>query len=116
MIRNTDLIGIPLITTANETMHNELASWCREYAQMMVPMVHYNLLSNAAAMVRKDENAAVCAKPGYVYDELVFIPFEPRLELGAYIVWKDSQVFSKATTAFIRHVETYKNCMDQPRN
>lgn len=116
MIRNTDLIGTPLITTANETMHNELASWCREYAQMMVPMVHYNLLSNAAAMVRKDENAAVCAKPGYVYDELVFIPFEPRLELGAYIVWKDSQVFSKATTAFIRHVETYKNCMDQPRN
>lgn len=112
VMRNVTLLGTPLITTANETMHNELASWCQEYAQMMVPMVHYNLLTNAAAMVRKDENAAVCAKPGYIYEDLVFIPFEPRLELGSYIVWKDSQVFSKATTAFIRFIETYKNCMD----
>lgn len=114
-IRNTDLLGMPLITTSNETMHNELASWSREHARMMVPMAHYNLLTNAAAMVRKDENAAVCAKPGYVYENLVFVPFEPRLELGSCIAWKESQVFSKATTAFLRYIESCGNCMDQKR-
>ena len=79
---------------------------------MMIPMMHYNLLSNAATVARKGAVAVICSKPGCKYDELVFIPFEPKLELGAFLVWKDNQRFSKAATAFIEYIKKYKKCMD----
>lgn len=111
-IHSVDLLGTPLITIMDETIHSELASWSGKNAQMMIPIVHYNLLSNAATMVRMQEGAAVCPKPGCYYDDLKFIPFEPKLELGSLLAWKDNQKFSKASVAFIEHIKKYKNHMD----
>ena len=74
---------------------------------MMVPIVHYNLLSNAVALVRKRDGVAVCSKPNCQYDELKFVPFEPKLELGSLLAWQGRQKFSKASAAFIAYLKQY---------
>lgn len=107
VIHSKDLLGVPLITIMDDTIHSELSSWSGKNADMMVPIVHYNLLSNAATLVKSQKGAAVCAKPNCNYDELIFIPFEPELKLGSLIAWKGHQTFSKASTAFIEYMKQY---------
>ena len=108
-IKATDLVNVPLITIMDETIHKKLGNWSGEYARMMVPIVHYNLLSNVATMVRENSGVAICAEPGSHYDNLLFIPFEPRLELGAYLICKDNQKLSKVTSSFLHFACNAKN-------
>lgn len=108
-IRPGDLVGTGLITIMDEPIHNELSSWAGDYAKKMKPIVHYNLLSNAATMVRRNAGAAVCSKPNCNYDDLRFVPFAPKLLLGSVLAWKEHQTVSKANNAFIQFVKKYKN-------
>lgn len=107
LIHSEDLINVPMITIVDEAIHSELASWSGKNATNMLPIVHYNLLSNAAALVRKQEGVAVCSEPNCKYEDLRFIPFDPKLELGSLLVWKGNQRFSKASTAFIDYIDKY---------
>lgn len=107
VIHSDDLIGVPLITIIDETIHSELSSWSGRNADMMIPIVHYNLLSNAATLVRGQEGVAVCSKPWYEYPDLKFIAFEPVLELGAVLAWKAHQKFSRASTVFVEYIKQY---------
>lgn len=109
VVHSEDLIGVPLITILDETIHSELSSWSGKNADMMIPIVHYNLLSNAAPLVAKGEGAAVCSKPNCSFKDLKFIPFEPPLLLGSLLAWKSHQTFSKASAAFIE----YLKCTDK---
>ena len=66
-------------------------------------MATYNLIYNASLMV--DEGM------GYAFtldklvnttgSDLCFRPLKPRLELGMYLVWKKSQIFSRAMELFL---------------
>lgn len=107
-IKPGELAGIPLITAGNDLVHNELANWSGEYAQQMNPIVHYNLLNNAATMVQQKAGVAVCLKLNCIYENLQFIPFEPNLTLGSVLAWKDQQPYAKATMAFIQFIKKYK--------
>ena len=69
-------------------------------------MATYNLIYNASLMV--DEGM------GYVFtlDKLInttgsnlcFRPLKPKLELGMYLVWKKSQIFSRAMELFLEQL------------
>lgn len=107
-IRPGDLVGTRLITIMDAPIHSELASWSGEYAKQMVPIVHYNLLSNAATMVRRNVGVAVCSKPNCRYDDLNFVPFSPKLEIGSVLAWKEHQTESKTNNAFIQFVKKYR--------
>lgn len=107
-IKPGDLAGIPLITVGNELVHNELANWSGDYAVQMTPIVHYNLLNNAATMVQQKAGIAVCLKLNCQYEDLCFVPFEPELTLGSVLAWKDQQPYARATAAFIRFIKKYK--------
>lgn len=107
-IHSDDLIGIPLITILDETIHAELSSWSGKNADMMLPIVYYNLLSNVAPLVAKGEGVAVCSKPNCRFDDLKFVPFFPSLILGSLIAWKSHQTFSKASSAFIEYLKIVK--------
>lgn len=107
VVHSEELVGVPLITVLDETIHSELTNWSGKNANMMVPIVHYNLLSNAVALVRKRDGVAVCSKPNCQYDELKFVPFEPKLELGSLLAWQGRQKFSKASAAFIAYLKQY---------
>lgn len=41
------------------------------------------------------------------YDDLHFVPFSPKLESGTVLVWKKTQFFSPAATAFIQFSRNY---------
>lgn len=100
-LKAKDLAEVPMITIRDEVVHSELTSWSGKYASRMIPIVHYNLLSNAAALIADDKSVAVCARPSCAFSGLTFRPFEPELKLGSLLAWKEQQVFSKATAAFI---------------
>lgn len=103
-----DLWDKPLILSRQADNKGGLYRWLRKDPSELHTVATYNLIYNASLMV--DEGM------GYAFtlDKLVntngsnlcFRPLEPRLELGMYLVWKRSQVFSKAAELFLAELQT----------
>ncbi len=108
-VRAEDLVGVPMLTIRDEVIHSELTNWSGKYADRMVPLMHYNLLSNAAAFLLEADCVAVCSKPFCKYSGLVFRQFDPPLYLGSLLAWKEQQTFSRATQAFINYLKDIEN-------
>ena len=102
-----DLWDKPLILSRQMDNKSDLYRWLRKEPSELRTVATYNLIYNASLMV--DEGM------GYAFtlDKLVnttgsnlcFRPLEPRLELGMYLVWKKSQLFSKAAEVFLEHLK-----------
>jgi nitroreductase len=90
----------------DESIHSELASWSGKYAVKMNPIAHYNLISNAAALVKGTENVAVCAEPACKFEGVKFIPFSPVLTMGNFVAWKRTSSQSKLETAFLQYIRS----------
>lgn len=103
-----DLAGIPLITTRNPKVDNELVSWFGNQAAQREVAVTYNLLYNGAMMVSQGMGTAMCLKLNCHYPDLKFVPLEPKLELSSVLVWREHQAYANAVTAFIRFVRAYE--------
>lgn len=100
-----DLRGIPLLISKRVPVQNELSNWFGDLSEEMEVALTYNLIYNAAMMVREGMGAALCLKLDSTFDDLSFIPLSPCLELGSVLAWKKNQVFSPATSAFLRFVK-----------
>ncbi len=96
-----DLAGIPLLIPRREEVKNELASWFADAYEQLQIAATYNLIINAAAMVRSKAGVALCFNLGAIYEELCFVPLSPAMETGAVIVWKKNQTIPAATAQFI---------------
>ena len=104
-----DLWDKPLILSRQVDNKSGLYRWLRKEPSELHTVATYNLIYNASLMV--DEGM------GYAFtlDKLVnttgsnlcFRPLEPRLELGMYLVWKKSQIFSKAAELFLEGLQTH---------
>ena len=106
VIRPGDLVGTQVVTVhLNTPVHHELAGWSGDFARQMESCVNYNLLYNAVIAARERKGAAICVKLDCHYDDMKFLPLEPKLELSSVLAWKDQQAYSKATTAFIKYVK-----------
>ena len=98
-----DLRDKPLILSRQTDNKSDLYRWLGKEPEQLHTVATYNLIYNASLMV--DEGM------GYAFtlDKLVntmgsnlcFRPLEPKLELGMYLVWKKSQMFSKAAEVFL---------------
>lgn len=98
-----DLWGKPLILSRQVDNKSGLYRWLGKEPGELNTVATYNLIYNASLMV--DEGM------GYAFtlDKLVnttgsnlcFRPLRPRLEMGMYLVWKKSRVFSKASELFL---------------
>lgn len=98
-----DLRDKPLILSRQTDNKSGLYRWLGKDPERLHTVATYNLIYNASLMV--DEGM------GYAFtlDKLVnttgsnlcFRPLEPKLELGMYLVWKKSQIFSKAAEVFL---------------
>ena len=103
-----DLWDKPLILSRQVDNKSGLYRWLRKEPSELRTVATYNLIYNASLMV--DEGM------GYAFtlDKLVntdgsnlcFRPLAPRLELGMYLVWKRSQIFSKAAELFLAELRT----------
>ncbi|MGM0216795.1 LysR family transcriptional regulator [Enterococcus sp. AZ109] len=106
-ITPADLITYPLLISQNNPIKNELANWFGQLGQELNVVGTYNLLYNAAAMVRQGTGIALCLELAATYTGTTFIPLSPELNLTSVLVWKANQAFSPTTSAFIRFVEKY---------
>ncbi|MGI6028316.1 MAG: LysR family transcriptional regulator [Candidatus Heteroscillospira sp.] len=99
-----DLTTVPLLISRRESVKNELSSWFGDYYDQLQIAASFNLIINAATMVKCRAGAATCFDLGVTYDGLRFIPFSPVLETGSVLVWKKNQVLSPATSYFIKQL------------
>lgn len=102
-----DLWDQPLILSRQVDNKGGLYRWLRREPSELHTVATYNLIFNVSLMV--DEGM------GYAFalDKLInttdkslcFRPLEPRLELGMYLVWKKSQLFSKPAELFLHQLQ-----------
>lgn len=107
-IKAEDLENIPLITSRQSMVHNELSGWSGRDFEKLNIVATYNLIYSASLMVDEGFGYALCL------DQLVnttgdsnlcFKPLEPRLEAHLDIAWKKYQVLSKATEKFLERLQ-----------
>lgn len=101
-----DLKDVPLLMPGRQSVQHELASWFgNEYEKAEIAAT-YNLLGNAANMVRHQVGIALCFDLDIQYDDLKFVPFYPPIETGTVLVWKKNQMFTNTVHKFL---ESLKN-------
>lgn len=106
-ISPTDLLDVPLICSKQSLDENELSGWFRNDYKNLNIIATYNLIYNASLMVDEGLGYALCL------DKLInttgdsslcFRPLEPKIEAHLYIVWKKSQMFSRAAEIFLKRL------------
>jgi len=110
-----DLIRFPLLSTKRELLCRELLNWFGDDSGRMNIVSSYNLIYNAAMMVKNGIGIALCLELESSYKNLRFIPLSPRLEFHSVLAWKKNQVHSPATAAFIAYIKEGLQNMAQDR-
>lgn len=106
-----DLKTVPLLMAKRELVKNEVENWFGDSYEKVEIAATYNLLANAAVMVENKIGAALCLNLGNNYDNLSFVPLDPRLEIGSVLVWKKHQDCSQAARQFINHIKKCLKCI-----
>lgn len=100
-----DLINKPLIVS-RQGISGELQNWFKSDIKKLNIIATYNLVFNASLMV--DESVGYALTIDKIINtkdsNLCFKPLKPTLEIGASIVWKKHQVFSKASEKFLNYL------------
>lgn len=108
VIKPKDLHNIPLLCSRQSMVGKGISQWIGKDFEKLNIVATYNLVYNASLMVEEGIGYALSL------DKLVnttgnsalcFKPLEPKLEVGLNIVWKKSQVFSKAAKKFLEMLE-----------
>ena len=109
VIKPKDLHNIPLLCSRQSMVGKGISQWIGKDFEKLNTVATYNLVYNASLMVEEGIGYALSL------DKLVnttgnsalcFKPLEPKLEVGLNIVWKKSQVFSKAAKKFLEMLES----------
>lgn len=89
------------VSLSHET--SPLRNWLGSYRGRTRQAGTLDLVRNAGAMVAAGDALAVTFEGvgGYDTDELVFRPFEPRLETGSVLAWKRHRAFGEASRVFL---------------
>ena len=96
-----DLTGVLLLISGRETVRNELAGWFGDAYEKIEIAATFNLILNAANMVKNGVDAALCYDFGSLSDVLTFVPLSPTLETGTVLAWKKDQACSPAAEQFL---------------
>lgn len=97
----SDLLDVPVFLAHRALVKNEIEGWFGDYYDQVQIAGTYNLINNAAVMVRNHIGVAFCFQLQSQFDDLTYIPIEPQIETGAVIVWKKAQLVSRTTHQFI---------------
>ena len=111
-VKLEDLKGLPLLNSRQAmrktSSKNEFIEWFRGEYENMNTVATFNLVYNAAVMVKKRVGYAITLdKLVDISDEseLCFRPLSPKLESGLDFVWKKYQVFSPAAKLFLEKMQ-----------
>lgn len=100
-----DLEDVPLLISGREIVQRDLASWFGERWEKLQIAATFNLVLNAANMVRCGVGTALCFDLNTAFDDLRFLPLSPRMETGTVLVWKKDQILTPAVEAFHQHIK-----------
>ena len=100
-----DLEQVPLIISGRESVQRELASWFGDRWERLQIAASFNLILNAANMVRYGVGTALSFDLNFSFDDLRFIPLSPAMDTGTVLVWKKDQVLTPAVEAFHQHIK-----------
>lgn len=103
-----DLEGLPLLLSGREIVQRELASWFGERWEKLRIAATFNLILNAANMVRCGVGVALSFDLDMAFDDLRFLPLSPAMETGTVLVWKKDQMLTPAVEAFHRCLDHAK--------
>jgi len=108
-IQPEHLWNVPLITSRQAMVGGQLPSWLNLAPAKLNVVASYNLLFNASLLVEAGIGYALCLDN--IIDttgdsSLCFRPLVPRLESYVNIVWRKSQVFSRASVLFLEKMRT----------
>lgn len=102
-----DLIDLPLIMPHRRMVRGEIKNWFGNLYDSVNIFATYDLLYNAAIMAQKKMGIILSIELESKFDDLKFVPFEPKLEFGSVLVWKKNQIQSDAMDAFIEFAKKY---------
>jgi len=103
-----DLKGMDLLAssrTAHQTY--DLISWAD--GALAADDIHivgrFDMIGNAERLVRSGVACAVAIE-GVTAPDLIFIPFEPAIGSGAYLIWKKFRLLTKTSEAFLEEMRS----------
>ena len=99
----------PLILSRQMDNKSGLYRWLGKEPTQLNTVATYNLIYNASLMVDEGMGYAFTLDKlvNTIGSNLCFRPLQPKLELGMHLVWKKSQVFSKAAGLFLDCLQAY---------
>lgn len=108
-ITKDDLKDIPIITTNRISLQKEFSNWLgTDFGELNI-FGTYNLLINAAKLVRAGiANALTIEGSVDMYDTniMVFKPLMPELTMTSVLAWKKFQPTSRAVNKFLEQVKS----------
>ena len=104
-VTSQDLVGVPLLLTGREQVRGELANWFGEDYGRIEVAATFNLILNAANMVKNGVGVALCFYLENISDALKFVPLSPKLETGTVLAWKKDKPLSPAAEQFQQHTK-----------
>lgn len=108
VITPKDLWDVPLITSRQNLVSSELSKWLKKDLKKLTVVATYNLVYNASKLVEEGVGY------GLTLDKLVnfapdsplcFRKLSPALESNLDVIWKNTQVFSKASGLFLERMK-----------
>lgn len=100
-----DLEQVPLIISGRERVQRELANWFGDRWERLQIAASFNLILNAANMVRYGVGTALSFDLNFSFDDLRFIPLSPAMDTGTVLVWKKDLVLTPVVEAFHQHIK-----------
>ncbi|HIZ08548.1 MAG TPA: LysR family transcriptional regulator [Candidatus Eubacterium avistercoris] len=104
-----DLWGLPLITSRQKLIENEMSGWLGRNFKELNIVATYNLLYNASVMVEEGLGYALCLDRlinTTGNSSLCFRPLIPALKSSLDLVWKKYQSFSKSEQLFLERLQS----------
>ena len=97
-------------------MRKEQAGWFGDSFDRLDISATFNLILNAANMVRCGVGAALGFDLNLAFDDLRFLPLSPAMETGTVLVWKKDQVLTPAVEAFHQHIKNVQQAYQEKEN
>ena len=111
-IRPSDFADVPLLVSKqilrNEKLTGPIGEWFGESGSSVKVAGTYNLIFNAALLVREGVGCALGLDRlinRTSQSDLCFRPLNPKLEVGLDIVWKKSRIISEAAEKFLERLQ-----------
>ena len=106
----------PLLLNGRESVQGELASWFGDGWDRLQIAATFNLILNAANMVRCGVGAALGFDLNLAFEGLRFLPLSPAMETGTVLVWKKDLALTPVVDTFHQHIKNVQQAYQEKEN